>query len=342
MSLIKKIILATALAGVLIGKSQADEVKTPVYLEQAYNSQTQDRTTRIHLGDKRLQLSHIESGSNQIAAKQPLNLQFGPYALESTISAYGEKAAKTSGIGFDLTGRINKNTVVGLTAEDNEKELLNARIGYDNGITAEAGIVRKDNNPLYQALFGGQPTRTSWIGASTLIDRHGEGKYNWGVAVFPEQKGQGFGARAHGSDDGHGNGFAYIQISTKSTFSKFTPKGAVQIEDKGFADASIVDNIADFRPPFSYERGQTTLGLKETYGAKGNQHSIEATHTITKGDVSLNFGLTASWQNSDLADKTITPNIGIDYKGWALQGFTDLQKGEKPINTIFFWKEWKF
>jgi len=342
MSLIRKIFLATALAGALIGKAKADEVKTPVYLEQFYNSQIQDGTTRIHLGDKRLQLSHTESGSDKIAAKQPFNFQFGPYALESTVSAYGEKSLKSSGIGFDLTGRVNKNFVVGLTAEDNGQELLNARLGYDNNITAEAGIVKKGNASLYQALFGAQPTRTSWVGTSFLVDRNGEGKYNFGAAVFPEQKGQGFGARIHGSDDGHGNGFAYAQFATSATFGKLAPKGAVQIEDKGFADASIVDNIADFRPPFSHKRGQTTLGFKEVYGAKGDQHSVEATHTVTRGDLSLNFGLAASWKDGNLADKVITPNIGADYKGWTVQSFTDIQKDKEPVYTLWFWKEWKF
>ncbi len=175
-----------------------------------------------------------------------------------------------------------------------------------------------------------------------MIDKSGEGKYNWGAAVFPEQRGAGFGARAYGSDDGHGNGFAYIQFSTKSTFTNATAKGAVDIEDKGFADASIVDNIADFNPPFSYARGQTTLGVKEIYGAKGDQHSVEATHTVTRGDLSVNLGLTASWKDSNLADRVTTPNIGANYKGWVVQSFTDIQKDKENKNIFWFWKEWKF
>src|SRR3989338_7702329 len=137
--------LAFTIAGLCASYTQAE----PIYVEYGNNTRKEEQTTRMHVNGKEFQFSHTEGKTltDKVATKRPLHIGL----LEGTLATYGERTAKTQGVGFDLIGKVGTTATVGATYENNGEQLVDVRGGVDNTFTAQAGIARNADTTLYHA-----------------------------------------------------------------------------------------------------------------------------------------------------------------------------------------------
>ncbi len=310
------------------------------YIEQAVKTATDERITRMHINGKKIQASHTEGTTltDKVASKQPLHLGL----LEGTLALYGERTAKTQGVGFDLIGKIGTTATVGATYENNGEQVVDVRGGVDNTFTAQAGIARQADATQYHALFGLDPVKNMRTSASTVLDEEGKGKLNYGASALHTIGNQPVGWWMFGTQDQHGNGWTDVLIALDPTFGYKAGHFPLTLDDKGLADVSRVDNIADFRAPFNSARGSLVARVRDNHGTTGSKHSVEIDYTRTRGNTALTLGTALGWKNSDTNNGTLTANVGINNNGWNLYNVTDLTKGKHPEHTLWFWKEWRF